>query len=410
MRSKSSGPGFRHASVVRTGPRQSQYPWPALRAGLDVLTGEDLTQKRTLETVETSRRMSSPRYRAVAVIAAIAWVGIAAAIRAQDGQQGGQEGFRFTSGIDLVNVTATVTDSRGRFVDELKQDDFAVFENGKRQEVSHFSAGKVPVSLGIALDTSGSMTPEKMDAARAAINRLIFELLDREDELFFMRFSSEPRLMQGWTTDRQAIARAVERVDPVGGTAIYDAITRALPVAAAGQHRKKAILVISDGNDTSSSTSVGELRKLIRESEVLVYALGVDGTEQRFVDRQPLPPRPTPRPFPWPGPGAGRGRQRFPPFIIGGGGGRTPRLPPQGDRVNADALREFTDDSGGRTEIVRGFSGLEEATTRLADELSKQYSLGYASSEPKDGQWHAIRVEVRDRKLQVRARRGFVAS
>jgi len=348
--------------------------------------------------------MLPARYRAAAVVAAVAWMGVAAALRAQDGQ----EGFRFTSGIDLVNVTATVTDSRGRFVDELKQDDFAVFENGKRQEVAHFSAGKVPVSLGIALDSSGSMTPEKMDAARAAINRLVFELLDPQDELFFMRFSSEPRLMQGWTTDRQAIARAVERVEPVGGTAIYDAITRALPIAAAGQHRKKAILLISDGNDTSSGVSVGELRKLIRESEVLVYALGVDGTEQRFVDRQPFPPRPTPRPFPWPG--VGRGRQRFPPIIIGGGSGRTPRLPPPGDRVNADALREVTDDTGGRTEIVRGFSGLDEATARLADELSKQYYLGYASSEPKDGQWHAIRVEVRDRKLQVRARRGFVAS
>ena len=86
-----------------------------------------------------------------------------------------------------------------------------------------------------------------------------------------------------------------------------------------------------------------------------------------------------------------------------------PRLPP-GDRVNADALREVTDDTGGRTEIVRGFSGLEEATARLADELSKQYYLGYASSEPKDGQWHAIRVEVRDRKLKCARAAGFVAS
>ncbi|HEY6547301.1 MAG TPA: VWA domain-containing protein, partial [Vicinamibacteria bacterium] len=248
--------------------------------------GEDLTQeKRGLETVKTSRRMSSVRYRAAAVIAAVSWLGVAAAIRAQDGQ----EGFRFTSGVDLVNVTATVTDSRGRFVDELEQDDFVVFENGKRQEVSHFSAGKVPVSLGIVLDSSGSMTPEKMAAARAAINRLVFELLDAEDELFFMRFSSEPRLMQDWTSDRHAIARAVERVVPSGGTAIYDAIARALPLAAEGQHRKKAVLVISDGNDTSSDASVGQLRNLIRDSEVLVYALGVDGTERQRFDNRPAP-------------------------------------------------------------------------------------------------------------------------
>ena len=124
-------------------------------------------------------------------------------------------------------------------MDELQAGRFAVFENGKRQEVSHFSAGKVPVSLGIALDTSGSMTPEKMDAARAAINRLVFELLDQEDELFFMRFSSEPRLMQELDHGPQAISRAVERVEPAGGTAIYDAIARALPVAAAGSTERR---------------------------------------------------------------------------------------------------------------------------------------------------------------------------
>jgi len=81
-----------------------------------------------------------------------------------------------------------------------------------------------------------------------------------------------------------------------------------------------------------------------------------------------------------------------------------------GERVNADALHQITDDTGGRTEIVRGFDGLDAATARIADELSKQYYLGYASSGEKDGRWHAIRVEVRDRRLTVRARRGYVAS
>ena len=85
-------------------------------------------------------------------------------------------------------------------------------------------------------------------------------------------------------------------------------------------------------------------------------------------------------------------------------------MPTAGERVNADALRQMTDDTGGRTEIVRGFQGLDGATSRLADELSRQYSLGYSSTEPKDGRWHPIRVEVRDRKLIVRARRGYQAS
>jgi Ca-activated chloride channel homolog len=316
-----------------------------------------------------------------------------------------EEGFRFTSGIELVNVTATVTDDRGRFIDQLRKDDFTLFENNVRQEISHFSAGKVPVSLGIALDTSASMTEEKMNAARAAIDRLVFDLLDKEDELFFLRFSSTPQLVQGWTRDKYAIRRAVDRVSPAGGTAIYDAVAHALPIAAEGKNRKKAILVISDGNDTNSDVSVMKVRDMIRESDVLVYALGVDGTT-RADPILTADPRPAPWPFPWPGSGSGRGR-RFPPVVIDRG---SPRIPPRGDRVNADALRFMTDDTGGRTEIVRGFRGLEEATARLADELSRQYSLGYSSTEPKDGRWHPIRVEVRDRKLLVRARRGYLAS
>ena len=95
---------------------------------------------------------------------------------------------------------------------------------------------------------------------------------------FFFEFANRPDLVQEWTIDRRAISRAVARVTPAGGTAMYDAIAEALPMAGIGRHSKKAILVISDGNDTNSRLSIGELRQLIRESEVLVYALGVDGT------------------------------------------------------------------------------------------------------------------------------------
>ena len=92
-----------------------------------------------------------------------------------------QEGFRFKSGVEFVNVTATVTDDNGRFVSGLRQEDFTVYEDGQIQDVSHFSSDRVPVSLGIALDSSGSMSPDKLSAARAAIDRLIFKLLDQED-------------------------------------------------------------------------------------------------------------------------------------------------------------------------------------------------------------------------------------
>jgi Ca-activated chloride channel homolog len=320
-----------------------------------------------------------------------------------------QDGFRFKSGVDLVNVTATVTDDGGRFVPSLTKDDFAIFENGRRQEISHFSNDRTPVSLGILLDSSGSMTADKMAAARSAIDRFIYDLLGRDDELFFMEFASTARVGQAWTGDRAAISRAVGRVDPVGGTALYDAISKALPMAAAGRHKKKAVLVISDGNDTSSSISVALLRQQIRDSEVLVYALGVDGAVQRETGRArpPIIGIPVPNPFP---PARPRGPVRLPPIIGGGGGSGGTWTRNTGERVNPEALREVTDDTGGRTEIVRGFGDLQAATARLADELSKQYSLAYSSTEERDGRWHPIRVEVRDRRFTVRARRGYMAA
>ena len=316
------------------------------------------------------------------------------------------DGFKFRSGVELVNVTATVTDDTGRFVSGLRKEDFTVYDDGTRQDVTYFSSDRVPVSLGILLDTSGSMTSDKIATAKAAIDRFIYDLLGKDDELFFMEFANHPRLAQQWTHDRRLISRAVDRVSPSGGTALYDAIADAIPFASAGENRKKAILVISDGNDSNSNTSVGELRQLIRESEVLVYALGVDGTGRSSSSGRVSPPPvqiPIPTPFPFPIPG--RRRPAFP-QITGGILNRNTT----GERVNADALRQITDDTGGRTEIVRGFEGLDTATARIADELSKQYYLGYASSGDKDGRWHAIRVEVRDRRLTVRARRGYVAS
>ena len=323
-----------------------------------------------------------------------------------------QEGFTFKSGVDLVNVTATVTGSDGRFVAGLTKDDFTIYDNGQRQTITHFSSERVPVSLGIVLDSSGSMTDDKMASARAAIGEFVTSLLGAEDEIFFMEFADHSELRQGWTTDRRAINRAVARVEAGGGTALYDAIADALPIAEAGHHRKKALLVISDGNDSDSTVSVVELRQQIRESEVLVYALGVDATapasSRRQQPSQPPsqpPSRPIPPTFPVPFPTPGGRRPGTLPQI--GLGQRLPAA--RSERVNADALRQITDDTGGRTEIIRGFTDLGDATARIADELSKQYSLGYPSPGERDGRWHSIRVEIKNRNLTVRARRGYVS-
>src|SRR5256885_13030178 len=160
------------------------------------------------------------------------------------GAQSQEDAFRFKSGVELVNVTATVSDDNGHFVSGLTKDDFTVFEDGQQQEIAQFSNERVPVSLGILLDTSGSMTPDKMSSARNAIDRFIYDLLGKDDELFFMQFASVPDLLQGWTYDRRAISRAAGQVTAAGGTAMVDALAQALPTAADRRHQKKAIPVI----------------------------------------------------------------------------------------------------------------------------------------------------------------------
>jgi len=316
------------------------------------------------------------------------------------------DSFRFKSGIELINVTATVVDPSGRFVPNLRKEDFLVYEDDQPQTVTHFSAERVPVSLGIALDTSGSMAGEKIHEAQSALDRFMFDLLDREDELFVYLFSNYPRLLQGWTTDRTLLSRALGRVFPNGGTALYDAVEEAIPLTAKGQNTKKALLIISDGNDTASRASIRDVKQRIRESETLVYAVGIDGTEET-ARRAPMPPPRVPMPIPFPFPG-GRGRPRWPQNPPGGSSGGWSRA--SDDRVNVVALREMTDDSGGRTEIIRDPQDLNPSTASIADELSKQYYLGYPAPGKKDGRWHSIRVEVKNSSYRVRARKGYVAS
>src|SRR3954447_11296680 len=319
-----------------------------------------------------------------------------------------QGGFRFRAGVDLINVSATVTDAAGRFVPALRQDDFIVYEDGVPQQVTHFSAERVPVSLGLVLDTSTSMAGEKWDHALEALDRFLLDLLAPQDEVFLYRFSNDPVLVQDWTTDRMLLSHVLKRIVPRGGTAMYDALAEAVPLADTGHNRKKAIVVISDGNDNRSQTSVSELKHLIHNSEVMVYATGIDGEEQQYNSgtfRRPprifIPFPGAPRqPGPWQLPGGGGGR----------GNGRIRGMPGQDERVNDSALREITDDTGGRTEIIETGRDLDPATAGIADELTKQYFLGYPAAAKKDGQWHTIRVEVKGGRYQVRARRGYVAS
>lgn len=288
---------------------------------------------------------------------------VALAVAVQTSAAGGQDPPRFRSDVDFVEITATVTDKDGRFAAGLRQEDFSIYEDGVLQAVTHFSAERSPVSLGILLDASGSMNPDKLKQAKDAVTHLVSDLLHPDDELFFVEFGYSASLTQEWTTDRRLIRRAIQDVQrPTGDTAMYDAIALALPTAQSGRHGKKALLVISDGNDTKSVISLAELHTSILQSDVLIYALGIGGSIQPRTRKD--------------------------------------------ERLNAASLRQVTDDTGGRTEIVHGRKAFDIAVTTLAEELRHQYSLGYVSATAKDGRPHAIRVDVRDRRLTVRARRG----
>ena len=356
------------------------------------------------------QKTKGKRQNALPLIAAIASL-TAVASTVPYAQQ--QDGFRFKSGVELINVTATVTDRSGRFYSRLRKEDFLVYEDNKPVEVTHFNAERTPVSLGIVVDTSGSMVGEKWSAAVNSIDRFFRMMSDELDEFFLYRFSANADLVADWTTDRDRLAHVLGRIHPNGGTAMYDAAAEAVPMAQSGQNRKKAVVIISDGNDTSSRVGVSEVKQVVRETEVLVYAVGIDGSGQPTYRPQPPIRQPQPRlpiPFPFPG---GRGTGRIPLPQPGGYppiGGGTVSAGGADDRVNVMALREITDDSGGRTEIVRDFRDLDPAVASIADELSQQYYLGYPSPGHRDGRWHTIRVELRDPSLKVRARKGYVAT
>ncbi len=336
---------------------------------------------------------------------------LAAPLNGQRPESADQDPFRFKGGVDFVAIHATITDSNGRFVPDLRKEDFAVYEDDQRVDVTHFSVDRVPVSLGVALDTSDSMAGEKIKAARRALEGLLRDLGSQQDEIFLYRFGDFPILVQDWTADRQLVGRVLERTAPTGGTAMYDTVAAAIALAATGRNQKKALLVVSDGNDTSSRIGLRDLKERIRESDALVYAIGIDGPPTyRPPPRRQRSPRP-PVPFP-PAPG-GWGRGGFFQLLPGAQGagksGASPRSR-SSDPANVAALRDMTDDSGGRTEVISDARGLEGTVAGIADELSRQYFLGYSSPGQKDGQWHSIRVEVEGGAYHVRARRGYIAN
>lgn len=281
---------------------------------------------------------------------------------------------------EIVTLTATVTDARGRYVANLKQSDFAVYEDGVRQELAYFNTGdRVSVSLGIVFDTSGSMI-DKIEGVSDAVEHFVKSVAPG-DEIFLVRFSDSAEIVQDFTDDRRRILRAVERLEPRGSTALYDAILLGLQRVTQGKHRKRALLLLTDGNDTSSSvkfeTAVGSARK----SEVIVYGLGIGHGER------------------------------------GSFGHDSTSRSQNDDTVDMRVLRALADATGGNAYFLEnahedGRDRVDDAAAEVAAELKQQYTLGYypATNKRKDGAFRQIKVELADKQLRVRTKRGYYAA
>ena len=274
-----------------------------------------------------------------------------------------RQGPPLKSSIELTVVTATVVDADGRLVPDLTQNAFQIFEDGVEQTITQFTHERVPLGLGLLLDVSDSMFGQRILDARAAVERFLLELLEPTDAYFVMAFNHEPTLLTPWTSEPGAVRQALASLHASGSTAIYDAVARALPLVDHRTRERAALVVISDGADTASDTTLRQLRTALQRSDAFVYAIAIDSPARYALNAS----------------------------------------------VDATALGEVTNPTGGHTQVVHDTNELAAATARIAEELNTQYMLGYSSPHPGDGQYHSIRVKTTSAGYRVRARNGYLA-
>ncbi|HVF30464.1 MAG TPA: VWA domain-containing protein [Pyrinomonadaceae bacterium] len=270
---------------------------------------------------------------------------------------------------DLITFTLTVTDLYGRYVSGLSKNAFTVTDNNQEQEITFFSDSDAPVSLGVLFDVSGSMSGEKIQKARKALSRFI-NSSHPNDEYFLIAFNSKAQLLLDRTRDGDAVLQKLTLVNPRQNTALYDAVYLGIERVTRGSHRKKALLIISDGQDNASRYNFGEVRRLMKESDVVTYAVGIIDTH----DSQSA---------------LGMQGQAF--------------------------LDELTSVTGGKSFYPASDIEMDEIFERIALELRHQYSIGYTPKDfQPDGKWRKVKVKVKPPRglprLTVRSREGYYAT
>ena len=275
----------------------------------------------------------------------------------------------FGTGIEVINLNVSITDARGRYVTDLTKNDFAVFEDGVRQELSIFNHEDIPISLVLMIDTSASMD-EKLPTARAAAIRFVGTLRP-QDNAQIMQFNDRTTILQDFVADHDALDSAISRTEAAGPTALHNALYVALKELEKQKTqalRRRAIVLLSDGEDTASLVSDDQVLDLARKTEINIYAISL--RPRRMQDRNAV---------------------KF--------------------SQAAHLLTALTQDTGGQVHFPNSLSELDAVYDRIAEELRTQYSLGYVSNNGRrDGKWRRIVVRVPTREeLQVRHKLGYFA-
>lgn len=273
----------------------------------------------------------------------------------------------FRSGVDIVSLSVTVTDAQNHYLTDLEQGDFTVLEDGARQELLYFSKANLPIALSLLIDTSASMEERLLVAQNAAVG---FAHRIREQDLAqVIDFDSRVQIAQPFTADKAALEAAIRGTASGGSTSLYNAIYIALrelkKVRTTKQEevRRDAIIVLSDGEDTTSLVSFEEVMELAKRSETSIYTIGLQPREPAYV---------------------------------------------KGFREAEFVLRQLAQETGGRAFFVQKAEELTGVYGQIADELSSQYSLGYASKNAKrDGAWRKLAVQVARANAVTRTRRGY---
>ncbi len=268
--------------------------------------------------------------------------------------------------VNLVLVPVSIVDPENRQVTGLDKENFEIFEGKERQQIQHFSREDAPVSLGAIFDVSGSMA-NKIDRAREAVVEF-FKTANPEDEFFMIAFADRPEEVTDFTRSVEDLEGRLLYTVPRGRTAMLDAIYLGLNKMRQARYGRKALLIISDGGDNHSRYTEGEIKTLVKESDVQIYAIGV---YDHYV-------------------------------------------PTEEERLGPQLLSDITEVTGGRAFSIDNPNDLADVATKIGVELRNQYVLGYRPSNPaSDGKWHKLRVKLVPPKglppLRVYAKTGYYA-